>query len=93
MGKQKRRNLDATFKSKSGIGTAEWSENDCGALCRIFSTRQSAICMEKTSLRRTSKPIWSGHQQSEEEANEALTAPLYQQIGQLKVALDFLKKS
>ena len=48
--------------------------------------------MEETSGERNPKFVFGKKPLISEEEKEELTGPLYQQIGQLKVELDFLKK-
>lgn len=92
MGKQKRRNLDANFKTKVVLETLK-GEKTMSELCAEFSVHATQIsAWKKQAL--TNFPSLFGHPPSDldEARTEALTAPLYQQIGQLTVELDFLKK-
>lgn len=92
MGKQKRRNLDANFKTKVVLETLK-GEKTMSELCAEFSVHSTQIsAWKKQAL--ANFPSLFGQTTSvlDEASTEALTAPLYQQIGQLKVELDFLKK-
>jgi transposase len=92
MGKQKRRNLDANFKTKVVLATLK-REKTLPELCAEFSVHPAQIAAWKKQALDNFPSLFGQINPVLDEAHtEALTAPLYQQIGQLKVELDFLKK-
>jgi putative transposase len=92
MGKQKRRNLDAAFKSKVVLALLQ-GQKTTAELCVEFSVHTTQLsAWKKQALANLPSLFGQAINQIDEQATEALTAPLYQQIGQLKVEVDFLKK-
>lgn len=92
MGKRTRRNYDGSFKAKV-VPEVLKEQKTLAQLNSEFELHATQISEWKKqvvsaipSLFTEKKTIIS------EEEKEELTAPLYQQIGQLKVELDFLKK-
>jgi putative transposase len=92
MGKQNRRNLDANFKTKVVLATLK-GEKTLSELCAEFSVHSTQIsAWKKQALANFPRLFGQASPALDEASTEALTAPLYQQIGQLKVEVDFLKK-
>jgi transposase len=92
MGKQNRRNLDANFKTKVVLETLKGNKT-VSELCAEFSVHPAQIsAWKKQALANFPSLFGQSTSALDEASTEALTAPLYQQIGQLKVELDFLKK-
>lgn len=92
MGKQNRRHLDAHFKTKVVLATLK-GEKTISELCVEFSLHPTQISAWKKQALENFPSLFEQANIALHEANtENLTAPLYQQIGQLKVELDFLKK-
>lgn len=92
MGRRVRRNYDENFKTKVVLEALK-EQKTLAQLSSEFELQAHQISDWKKhvvsgipSLFGTKKEIIS------DEKEEELTAPLYQQIGQLKVELDFLKK-
>jgi transposase len=92
MGKQNRRDLDANFKTKVVLETLK-GEKTLTELCAEFSVHATQIsAWKKQALANFPSLFGQVSPTLDEASTEALTAPLYQQIGQLKVEVDFLKK-
>ena len=92
MGTQKRRNLDSNFKTKVVLETFK-GQKTVSQICTEFSVHPNQVSEWKKQVL-SNLPSLFGQTKTKlsEEEEEELTAPLYQQIGQLKVELDFLKK-
>lgn len=92
MGTQKRRNLDSNFKTKVVLETLK-GQKTVSQICTEFSVHPNQVSEWKKQVL-SNLPSLFGQTKTKlsEEEEEELTAPLYQQIGQLKVELDFLKK-
>ena len=92
MGKRIRRNYDENFKAKvvleafKGQKTLAQLSGEFELHANQISDWKKQAIMGLPSVFGRQKPIVF------EDLQEELTAPLYQQIGQLKVELDFLKK-
>jgi transposase len=92
MGKRIRRNYDENFKTKVVLEalkeqkTLAQLSSEFELLSPQISDWKKQVITGIPSLFGTKKILISEDQQ------EALTCPLYQQIGQLKVENDFLKK-
>jgi transposase-like protein len=92
MANKHRRNLDASFKTKVVLETLK-GQKTVAQICSEFSIHPNQITQWKQQVL-VGIPALFGQKSSplSEEEQEMLTAPLFQQIGQLKVELDFLKK-
>ena len=84
--KNKRRNHSAAFKAKVALAAAK-GDKTIAELASQYEVHPSQIAKWKKQLLESLPEIFSCRQNQ-----EALTAQLYQQIGQLKVELDWLKK-
>lgn len=92
MGKRLRRNYDENFKTKVVLEALK-EQKTLAQLSGEFELHSTQISdWKKQAI--TGLPSVFGGQKAiiSDDAQEELTAPLYQQIGQLKVELDFLKK-
>jgi transposase-like protein len=92
MGKRIRRNYDENFKTKVVLEAFK-EQKTLAQLSGEFELHATQISdWKKQAI--LGLPIVFGGQKPilSYEIQEELTAPLYQQIGQLKVELDFLKK-
>ena len=87
----KRRNQSAAFKAKVALAAAK-EDKTIAELASQYEVHPSQIAKWKKQLLESLPEIFSCRQQKEQQDQEALTAQLYQQIGQLKVELDWLKK-
>jgi transposase-like protein len=89
--KNKRRNHSSAFKAKVALDAAK-SDKTIAELASQYEVHPSQINKWKKQLLESLPDIFSCRQQKDRQDQEALTAQLYQQIGQLKVELDWLKK-
>jgi putative transposase len=89
--KNKRRNHSAAFKAKVALAAAK-GDKTIAELASQYEVHPSQINQWKKQLLDSLPDIFSGRQQNQRQDQEALTSQLYQQIGQLKVELDWLKK-
>ena len=88
--KNKRRNHSSAFKAKVAL-TAAKGDKTIAELASQYEVHPSQINKWKKHLLESLPDIFSCRQPKQQH-QEALTAQLYQQIGQLKVELDWLKK-
>jgi putative transposase len=89
--KNKRRNHTAQFKAKVAFEAAK-GEKTIAELASEYEVHPTQIAQWRKQLLELLPEIFSRRRQSEEHEQEELTAELYQQIGRLKVELDWLKK-
>ena len=89
--KNKRRNHSAAFKAKVALDAAK-EEKTIAELASLYEVHPSQITKWKKQLLETLPEIFSNRVQTEQKDQDELTSQLYQQIGQLKVELDWLKK-
>jgi len=89
--KNKRRNHSAAFKAKVALDAAK-EEKTIAELASLYEVHTSQITKWKKQLLETLPEIFSNRVQTEQKDQDELTSQLYQQIGQLKVELDWLKK-
>ena len=83
--KNKRRNHTAAFKAKVALAAAKGDKT-------IGEVHPNQITQWKKQLFELLPEIFSRRRQNEQHEQKELMAELYQQIGQLKVELDWLKK-
>jgi transposase len=98
MGKRNRRNYDEHFKTKVVLEALK-EQKTLAQLSSEYSVQASQITTWKKQALSNSGdcrfPSLFGSEKKTEipkEVEEEITAPLYQQIGQLKVENEFLKK-
>jgi putative transposase len=89
--KNKRSNHSAAFKAKVALDAAK-GDKTIAELASQYEVHPSQIAKWKKQLLESLPEIFSCRQQKDRQDQEELTARLYQQIGQLKVELDWLKK-
>ena len=89
--KSGRRNHSAKFKAKLALEAVKGAKttNELGTLYEVHPTQ---ITKWKKRLVSEAEGIFSDKRKRSENDDEALRALLYQEIGQLKVELDWLKK-
>jgi len=88
----KRRNHSAAFKAKVALAAAK-GDKTTTELASEYQVHPNQITQWKKQLLESLPEIFSRRRRNEQQDQEALTAQLYQQIGQLKVELDWLKKN
>lgn len=92
MAKKERRLLDPNFKTKVVLEVLK-GQKTLSEISSEFSVHPNQIsAWKKQVLEGMPELFGQSKSKIEESDHEAITAPLYQQIGQLKVELDFLKK-
>lgn len=89
--KSGRRNHSAQFKAKVALEALKGAKttNELGAIYEVHPTQ---ITKWKKRLVSEAQAIFSDQRKRAENEDETLRARLYQEIGQLKVELDWLKK-
>ena len=89
--KNKRRNHSAAFKAKIAMAAAK-GDKTIAELASEYQVHPNQITQWKNQLFESLPEIFSRRRRKDRDDQEELTAELYQQIGQLKVELDWLKK-
>jgi transposase-like protein len=87
----KRRNHSAAFKAKVALAAAK-GDKTVAELASEYQVHPTQITQWKNQLLESLPEIFSRRRQNSQQQQDELTAQLYQQIGQLKVELDWLKK-
>jgi transposase-like protein len=89
--KNKRRNHGAAFKAKVALAATK-GDKTVSELAGEYGVHPTQIAKWKNQLLESLPEIFSRRRQDEHQDQEELTSQLYQQIGRLKVELDWLKK-
>jgi len=90
MGQRKQRS--AAFKAKVAVEAIR-GERTVNELAGLYQVHPSQImAWKKQALSGLCEVFADGHRRRQRQNAEALKAELYQQIGRLKVEVDFLKK-
>ncbi len=89
--KNKRRNHSAQFKVKVALAAAK-GQKTVAELSKEYQVHPTQIVQWKKQLMDSLPEIFSVRRKKEQHEQQLLTNGLYQQIGQLKVELDWLKK-
>jgi putative transposase len=97
MAKRPRRNHDQNFKARVVLEALK-EQKTLSQLSTQFELHANQITDWKKQVVLAMPTLFEGKNQRQNtdlnpEQIELITAPLYQQIGQLKVELDFLKKN
>jgi len=87
----KRRNHSAAFKAKVALAAAK-GDKTVAELASEYQVHPTQITQWKNQLLESLPEMFSRRRQNSQQQQDELTAQLYQQIGQLKVELDWLKK-
>ena len=91
--KTARRQFTAAFKAKVALEAVRGARS-VNELAGVHGVHPAQIAAWKKGVVEGAAELLSdGRRKSSSAEGEALTAQLYQQIGQLKVEVDFLKKS
>ena len=86
-----RKQYSADFKARVALEALQ-GHKTMNELVSTYGVHPTHIVKGKKHLQSELPPIFSHRRAQHEHAQEALQAQLYQQIGQLKVELDWLKK-
>ena len=86
-----RKNYSASFKAKVALEAVK-KEKTISQLSSEYGVHSNQINQWRKRLLEDLPDIFSQKRKKEEKDTEELQAELYQQIGQLKVELDWLKK-
>lgn len=86
-----RRNLPGEFKAKVALAALR-GDKTVNELAAQFEVHPTQITTWKKQLLESAKDFFADRRGQRRQDEEELTARLYQQIGQLKVELDWLKK-
>jgi len=88
----KKRKIHSTeFKAKVALEAAK-GVRTLSELSSMFKVHPTVISQWKRQLLDGAAGVFSKGRAGKEQTEEELTAPLYEQIGRLKVEVDFLKK-
>jgi len=86
-----RKRHDAAFKAKVALEAVK-GEKTIAQLSSEFGVHANQIRQWRKQLLEELPRLFSDHRKKQEKNEEELRSELYQQIGQLKVELDWLKK-
>ena len=89
--KNKRRNHSAAFKAKVALAAAK-GDKTIAELASQYEVHPNQIAQWKKQLLESLPEIFNRCRQKDRRRQDELTEHLYQQIGRLKVELDWLKK-
>ena len=86
-----RNNYSAEFKAKVALEALK-EQQTLAELGSCYGVHPTLVAQWKRQLREALPQVFADRRQKPERGAEELQAQLYQQIGQLKVELDLLKK-
>jgi putative transposase len=86
-----RKHYSADFKARVALEALKGHQT-MNELVSLYSVHPTQIAKWKNQLQNELPEIFSNRREKRGQDQEALQAQLYQQIGQLKVELDWLKK-
>ena len=87
----KRKNYSASFKAQVAL-QAYKGEKTLAELASLYKVHPNQISKWKKQLIENTPELFDGSHKKRTKEKEEIEAQLYQQIGQLKVELDWLKK-
>lgn len=86
-----RRRFSAQFKAKVAIEAIK-GQRTIAELAGQYEVHPNQITQWKKQLLEAADQVFSRRQESDRQSQDELTGKLYQQIGQMKVELDWLQK-
>lgn len=86
-----RRRFSAQFKAKVAIEAIK-GQRTIAQLAGQYEVHPNQITQWKKQLLEAADQVFSRRQESDRQSQNELTGKLYQQIGQMKVELDWLQK-
>jgi putative transposase len=89
--KSQRKRYSAEFKAKVALEALK-GQKTINEIAARFQVHPNQVTQWKKQMLEALPTIFSDHRLREDKEREQLEATLYQQIGQLKVELDWLKK-
>jgi len=89
---QKRKRHSAEFKAKVALEAVKGLKT-AGELAKEYQVHPTQISQWKRQLLEMLPEVFRKGKVGAEVAEQALTAPLYEEIGRLKMELDWVKKS
>jgi transposase-like protein len=93
MGKRRsRKRYDAAFKAKVALAAATRGDKTVSELASRFAVHGNLVSQWKRKLLANIERVFSDPDDGERQEREALLDDLYQQIGRLKVELEWLKR-
>ena len=88
---RKRRKFSAALKARVALEAVK-GQRSVAELAGEHQVHPGQITQWKKQLLSSAEQVFSDHRESEARQREELLAQLYQQIGQMKMELDWLKK-
>ena len=92
MAKSVQRNHDEAFKARVALEAVK-GEKTMAQLSSKYGVRPNQIRQWRQRLLDELPDVFSDRRQKQDKAGEDMTSELYRQIGQLKVELEWVKKS
>ena len=89
---QKRKRHSGEFKAKVALEAVKGLKT-CSELAQEYQVHPTQISQWKRQLLDKLPELFSNGKDTSEAATQAATAPLYEEIGRLKMELDWVKKS
>ncbi len=87
----KRRRFSADFKAKVAIEAIK-GQQTLAELAGQYQVHPNQITQWKKQLLAAAEQVFSSRQEADHQQQEELTGKLYEQIGRMKVELEFLQK-
>ena len=87
-----RKTYDAVFKAKVAFEAVAKGEKTIAQITSEYSVHPNQVRLWRNHLMEQLPELFSSRRPQQEKAREELEAELFQQIGQLKMELEWLKK-